>query len=78
MAGVVGASIVSIITESLYDKPIVIFREYIQNAVDAMAKAPQDSQVLSAHFWFQDNNLYFLDNGTGIASSAFETTMTSG
>ena len=77
MAGVVGASIVSIITESLYDKPIVIFREYIQNAVDAMAKAPQDSQVLSAHFWFQDNNLYFLDNGTGIASSAFETTMTS-
>lgn len=77
MAGVVGASIVSIITESLYDKPIVIFREYIQNAVDAIARAPQNLQVLAAHFWLNDSNLYFLDNGTGIACNAFEATMTS-
>lgn len=77
MKGMVGASIVSIITESLYDKPIVIFREYIQNAVDAMAKASQGSQFLAAHFWLEDSNLYFLDNGTGITADAFETTMTS-
>ena len=27
----VGAGIISIITESLYDKPIVVFREYVKN-----------------------------------------------
>ena len=34
MRGSVGASIVEIITESLYDKPIVIFREYVQNSAE--------------------------------------------
>ncbi len=74
MKGIVGASIVSIITESLYDKPIVVFREYIQNAADAMAVIkPSDSLV--AHIWQRDNNLFFLDNGCGINSQSFENKM---
>ena len=32
----VGAGILNIITESLYDNPIVVFREYVQNAIDAI------------------------------------------
>ena len=35
----VGAGILNIITESLYDKPIVVFREYVQNSVDSFMKA---------------------------------------
>ena len=31
----VGAGILNAITESLYDNPIVVFREYVQNSVDA-------------------------------------------
>ena len=77
MSGVVGASIVSIITESLYDKPLVVFREYIQNAVDAMTRTSDNFEYLSAHMWLRDGNLYFLDNGSGIPKDAFERKMTS-
>lgn len=35
----VGANIISIITESLYDKPVVVFREYVQNSIDAFSKS---------------------------------------
>ena len=34
----VGAGILNIITESLYDNPIVVFREYVQNSVDSIFK----------------------------------------
>lgn len=79
MKGTVGASIVSIITESLYDKPIIVFREYIQNAADALENAKQNraSDILSAHIWIDNNSLFFLDNGTGIGPTEFETKMTS-
>jgi len=32
----VGAGILNIITESLYDNPIVVFREYVQNSIDSI------------------------------------------
>lgn len=77
MRGKVGASIVEIITESLYDKPIVIFREYVQNAADSLINAKRDgaSEGLSIEIWKEQNTLYFLDNGTGIAQDAFEEKM---
>lgn len=78
MKGTVGASIVSIITESLYDKPIVVFREYIQNAADALDKANaiENSEDYSAQIWADGDNLFFLDNGTGIKSDKFKEKMT--
>lgn len=77
--GTVGAGIVSIITESLYDKPIVVFREYIQNAVDALdiANSIENCGDFSAQIWMTDNSLFFLDNGTGIDSDRFQRTMES-
>ena len=73
----VRAGIVSIITESLYDKPIVVFREYIQNAADAFAKTSdtEDAEDFAAHIWMVDNDLVFLDNGGGIESNRFKETM---
>lgn len=64
---VVGASILNVITESLYDKPIVVFREYVQNAVDSFLR---DSKIKDkcVEIWFEDNDLLFLDNGLGIDS----------
>ena len=76
---IVGAGIVSIITESLYDKPIVVFREYIQNSADSLERAASDvgADNLSAQFWMADDDLLFMDNGTGIAVDRFQDTMTS-
>lgn len=43
----VGARILSIITESLYDKPVVVFREYVQNSVDSFQKAEKKKRVIA-------------------------------
>lgn len=79
MNGRVGASIVSIITESLYDKPIVVFREYIQNAVDSLSSVSANisASKLGVHVWHDKNSLYFVDNGRGIVLEDFLIKMTS-
>lgn len=79
MYGKVGASIVEIITESLYDKPIVIFREYVQNSADALNEVRRTgvTENLSIEIWKKQDSLYFLDNGTGIARESFAETMVS-
>lgn len=73
MNGNVGAGILNIITESLYDKPIVVFREYVQNSVDSFQKLEStvSSDKLFSKIWLENNNLYFLDNGIGISKNEF-------
>lgn len=71
----VGAGILSIITESLYDNPIVVFREYVQNSVDSITKSEQHSKY-AIKIWEQDDNLFFLDNGCGISENEFFHKMT--
>ncbi len=73
----VGASIVEIVTESLYDKPIVIFREYVQNSADSLllAEKTSPSDDLAIRIWKDKDSLFFLDNGTGIASDKFKDIM---
>lgn len=75
----VGASILNIITESLYDKPIVIFREYIQNSADSLKSKCKSSNACSlfSSVWSTDNDLFFLDNGTGINPDDFLSKMQS-
>lgn len=79
MKSIVGASIVSIITESLYDKPIVVFREYTQNAVDSISQVSSSvsPDSLGVQIWYDENNLYFIDNGRGIAEQDFLSKMRS-
>ena len=71
--GKVGAGILNIVTESLYDKPIVIFREYVQNSIDSFGKleAEGESEGLYSKIWMDNETLYFLDNGKGIESGCF-------
>lgn len=75
----VGAGILNIVTESLYDKPIVVFREYVQNSVDSFLKIQEEVNIdtLEIVIWRDDNNLYFLDNGAGITDEDFFSQMTS-
>lgn len=69
----VGAGILNIITESLYDKPIVVFREYVQNSVDSFLKTMSSvcKTQFSCRIWTEHNDLYFLDNGNGINRDRF-------
>ena len=70
----VGAGILNIITESLYDNPIVVFREYVQNSVDSILKeCRQDGYEIK--IWRDGNDLCFLDNGRGIDTQDFNNEM---
>ena len=70
----IGARILNIITESLYDEPIVVFREYTQNAVDSIQrKASTENGCLK--IWNDDDSLFFLDNGEGIKKELFHKKM---
>lgn len=69
-----GAGLLNILTESLYDKPIVVFREYVQNSVDSFDKVQEieDKNKLVSKIWIENNeNLIFLDNGVGIDEALF-------
>lgn len=72
---IVGASVLSILTESLYDNPIVIFREYVQNSVDSIYKTNNYYGRCEVQIWSEDENLFFLDNGQGIERDLFEQEM---
>lgn len=69
--GIVGARILNIITESLYDKPIVVFREYVQNSVDSFQKSDAKPEELYSKIWRTEENLFFLDNGDGVSQDKF-------
>lgn len=71
----VGAGILSVITESLYDNPIVIFREYVQNSVDSIMKSQYNHNKCEIRIWEKDNCLYFLDNACGIEKNSFNAEM---
>lgn len=71
--GNVGAGILDVITESLYDKPIVVFREYVQNSVDSFRKSRNKVDINNyiCEIWLDSDCLYFLDNGNGIKEEKF-------
>lgn len=66
----VGAGILNIITESLYDNPIVVFREYVQNSMDSILKE-ENQENREIKIWYKNDNLFFLDNGRGIGTDVF-------
>ena len=71
----VGAGILNIITESLYDNPIVVFREYVQNSMDSILKSGENAEEYAIKIWNSENDLFFLDNGMGIEKDEFEDEM---
>lgn len=71
----VGAGILNIITESLYDNPIVVFREYVQNSMDSILKSGENAEEYAVKIWNSKNDLFFLDNGMGIEKDEFENEM---
>lgn len=71
----VGANILRILTESLYDNPIVVFREYVQNSADSIFSCNGEEEC-EVRIISQDESICFIDNGTGIKPELFWDKMT--
>lgn len=74
----IGASLLNTITESLYDNPIVVFREYVQNSADSLraCRNEETKNKQMIRIWRRNKDLFFLDNGKGIPQHEFVTKMT--
>jgi molecular chaperone HtpG len=80
---VVGPRLLETITSALYEDPIIIFREYVQNSVDAYNMAIDEDPANKLKSFFVDikidgkrRNIHILDNGYGIPEDEFLAQMT--
>ena len=73
---VIGKNIIEILTTGMYENPLVIYREYIQNSVDAINQAisleileeRRDGEIY-IQISPEKKNITFYDNAVGIRSN---------
>jgi hypothetical protein len=69
---VIGRQLFDIITSGMYDNPLMIYREYIQNAVDSIDLAAAEGSLalddarISVTLRGQDRSIVIEDNGKGL------------
>ena len=64
----VGSSILGLVTAGMYDNPLAIYREYIQNAVDALARSREAAQgKIEIALEPQELTARIRDNGPGLS-----------
>lgn len=83
VAPVVGRQLLNVVTAGMYDNPMMVYREYIQNAVDSIDAAEEkrtllrkDAQVritITGH----DRTVCIEDNGCGLDNESAPTVLTS-
>lgn len=80
---VIGPRLLETITSALYEDPIIIFREYVQNSVDAYNLAIDEEKLDPIADFFVDikinkgkRYIQILDNGYGIPKEEFLNEMT--
>jgi histidine kinase/DNA gyrase B/HSP90-like ATPase len=81
---VVGKDILEVLSSAMYVDPLAIYREYIQNAADAIDDArrvglshSKDTGIVEIEIDFDTRSVKIRDNGTGIPKAEFETRMAS-
>ena len=81
---VVGKDILEVLSSAMYVDPLAIYREYIQNAADAIDEAhqtgvlgPNDPGIVEIEIDLDKRGVIIRDNGVGVPTSEFETRMTS-
>lgn len=77
----VGLRILDTLTSSLYEDPIVIFREYVQNSLDSKIRSIKDGKEMdefkvTIRVDEENKTIIIEDNGYAISSDAFERKMT--
>jgi len=81
---VVGKDILEVLSSAMYVEPLAIYREYIQNAADAIddarrngVLAPQEPGSVEIDIDLDKRTVTIRDNGTGIPAAEFGSRMTS-
>ena len=66
---ILGGELLRLVTAGMYDNPLVLYREYVQNSADAIAA--QGSGAGSVHISIDPlrSQITILDDGTGLAPS---------
>jgi len=76
--GFIGASIVDVVTAGLYDNPLMVYREYLQNSVDAIDAAVEEDKLAVGDGYVKIDidsgarRIEIEDNGTGVANDCVE------
>ena len=78
----VGKDILRLLTTAMYNNPLVVYREYIQNSVDAIESAvnegfDKNQAAISVDINHQERSVVIRDNGAGISRRKFRKRMTS-
>jgi Histidine kinase-, DNA gyrase B-, and HSP90-like ATPase len=81
---IVGKDILEVLSSAMYVDPLAIYREYLQNAADAIDEArrigvltSQEAGLVEIELDLEKRTARIRDNGTGIPAAEFETRMTS-
>lgn len=70
MQAVVGSDILAMVTSGIYTNPLAVYREYLQNAVDAIAKSSEpDKGRIDISISPVRRQLTIRDNGPGLTHS---------
>ena len=63
----VGGDILRLVTAAMYDNPLVIYREYLQNAADSFASLGDGSGSVSVTIDPVESQVTIMDDGTGLS-----------
>ena len=63
----VGGDILRLVTAGMYDDPLVVYREYLQNSADSIASQGDSGGSVSISIDPLDSRLTILDDGTGLS-----------
>src|SRR5271154_4275802 len=81
---IVGKDILEVLSNAMYVDPLAIYREYIQNAADAIDEArrtsvlsPKETGTVEIEIDIEKRTVTIHDNGTGISAAEFESRLTS-
>ena len=64
---IVGGDILRLVTAGMYDNPLVLYREYLQNSADAIASRDDGSGSVNIQIDPLESRITILDDGTGLS-----------
>lgn len=64
---VLGGELLRLVTAGMYDNPLVLYREYVQNAADAIAAAGPSAGCVRVTIDPVNSRITILDDGTGLS-----------
>ncbi len=71
----IGIRLLETLTSALYEDPVVLFREYVQNSIDSFKRSAGNQHKIEINIDRKSKNITILDDGDGIPKEQFENKM---